>query len=365
MTSDDLLRPDPAATAPAPVAEPSPFPPDEGVTLVPTGVPVLPLPEPIVAATWQTLPAADPWCPPDVLAHGPAWLAGVATADVHVFADDVAPGWRAVAASVRGRSHAHRGDHREDAFAVRRADGLVVLCAADGAGSAALSRVGAELACRETADRVLAKLAPERAYLRERQRDELAHAVGHAIGLSVWETCRLLHDVAAASGTTPSAFRCTLLVAAWYASDASEIVVTSQVGDGAIVIWRRDGSAARLGDADSGDFAGEVRTFVPDAQAPERASHVRVTDAGGLTALALLTDGVDDPVHPIEQTAQTLLAQWRTGADTALPRVTQTFRGPVLGPADAGPALATWLGFERRGENDDRTAVVMARVDAG
>ncbi|MFN9350963.1 MAG: PP2C family serine/threonine-protein phosphatase [Gemmatimonadota bacterium] len=357
-------------TTPDPTFMPAPvFPPDVEALTTPTGVPKPPLPaqapvadEPIVAATWQSLPAAEPWCPATVLAHAPGWLADVEAADVHVFADDVAPGWRAVAASVRGRSHAHRGDHREDAFAVRRHDGLVVLCAADGAGSAPLSRVGSELACLETAERVVAKLAPERGYLRERQRDELAHAVGHAIGLSVWETCRLLHDLAAASGTSPSAYRCTLLVAAWYASEAAELVVSSQVGDGAILAWRRDGTAQRLGDADSGDFAGEVRTFVPDAQAPERASHVRVTDAAPLTAFALLTDGVDDPLHPIEQQAPALLAQWRTGSDTDLPRLVQRFRGPVLGTADAGPALAQWLGFEKRGENDDRTAVLFARV---
>lgn len=348
--------------------DPAVFPADDQATTAPTGVPKPPLPapppeEPIVPATWQSVPAADPWCPPEVLAHAPAWLAQVAAADVHVFADDVAPGWRAVAASVRGRSHAHRGDHREDAFAVRRHDGLVVLCAADGAGSASLSRVGAEVACRETAERVVAKLAPERAYLRERQRDELAHAVGHAIGLSVWETCRLLHEIAVGSGTSPSAYRSTLLVAAWYASEATELLVSSQVGDGAVVAWRKDGTVVRLGDADSGDFAGEVRTFVPDAQAPERASHVRVTDASAVTAFALLTDGVDDPMHPIEQTAPALLAQWRTGAAVEIPRVAQRFRGPVLGPADAGPALAQWLGFERRGENDDRTAVVLARIE--
>lgn len=318
--------------------------------------------EPVVAATWQQHPAADPWCPPDVVTHGPTWLAEVGTADVHLFADDVAPGWRAVAASVRGRSHAHRGDHREDAFAIRRGDGVVVLCAADGAGSSALSRVGAELACRETAARVVDKLAPERAYLRERHREELTHAVGHAIGLSVWEVCRVLHDLAAATQRTPSEFRCTLLVAACYTSDTETIVVTSQVGDGAILAHRRDGSTVRLGAADSGDFAGEVRTFVPDPQAPERASHIRVTDAADLDAIALLTDGVDDPLHPIEENAAAVFAQWRSGAPVEIPHVVQHFRGPVLGNADAGPALAQWLGFERRGENDDRTAVVLARL---
>jgi hypothetical protein len=321
-----------------------------------------PMDEPPVAATWQLKPAEEPWCPPDVLAHAPGWLGTVDTADVHVFADDVAPGWRAVAASVRGRAHAHRGDHREDAFAVRRHDGLVVLVAADGAGSSRLSRVGAELACRETAERVVAKLGPERAYLRERHRDELAHAVGHAIGLSVWETCRLLHDLAQASGTAPQDYRCTLLVAAWYASDASEIVVTSQVGDGAIISWTADGTPSLLGTADRGDFAGEVRTFVPDPQAPERASHVRVTDAAGFVAFAVCTDGVDDALHPFAEAARAMWAQWRTGADVPLPNVTQTFRGPVLGSADAGPAMAQWLGFERRGENDDRTVVVLART---
>lgn len=332
-------------------AVPAPGPPPEAA---PEAAPV--------PATWATRPAEGPWCPPSVAAHGPAWLADAAPGDVATFAGTVAPGWRVVAASVRGRTHAHRGDFREDAFAVRATEGLVVLCAADGAGSSPLSRIGAELACRETAQGVVAKLAPERAYLRELRRDELAHAVGHAIGLSVWETCRTLHAVAGASATAPADYRCTLLVAAWYAAAADVLVATSQVGDGAIVAWRRDGAVVRLGAPDSGDFAGEVRTFLPDAQAPERASHVRVADAAGLDALALLTDGVDDPLHPVEQTAAALWAQWSRGEAAVLPHVAQRAVGPVLGTADDGAALADWLGFERRGENDDRTAVVLARI---
>jgi hypothetical protein len=263
---------------------------------------------------------------------------------------------------VRGRSHAHRGDFREDAFALETSDGLVVLCAADGAGSSRLSRVGAELTCRETARRIVAKLEGERAYLVERTHDELAQAVGHAIGLSVWETCHQLHDIAARSGTSPNDYRCTVLIAVLYRSRLAELVVTSQVGDGAMVAWRTDGSIQRLGEADSGDYAGEVRCFVPDAKAPERASHVRVTSAATLAAIGLFTDGVDDVWYPIEQLAPAMMAQWRTGAPAAVPLITQAFRGPVLEQEDEGARLAEWLGYERRGENDDRTAVLLYRA---
>jgi serine/threonine protein phosphatase PrpC len=317
---------------------------------------------PIVPATWQAVAPEAPWCPPEIGAHAPAWLRDVVAADVASESAVVAAPWRVAAASVRGRSHAHRGDHREDAFAVASDDGLVVLCAADGAGSSRYSRIGAEYACRETAAAVVRKLAPERAYLRERHRDELVHAVGHAIGLSVWETCRGLHDLAKASTTSPADYRCTLLVAALYRAADEEILVTSQVGDGAIIAWRDDDAVVRLGTADSGDYAGEVRTFVPDAQAPERASHVRVLGGRGVRALALLTDGVDDPLHPLEAHAPAMFAQWRDGSDVPLDGVTQTFRGPVLGDANAGTRLAEWLTFEKRGENDDRTAVVLHRA---
>jgi hypothetical protein len=46
----------------------------------------------------------------------------------------------------------------------------------------------------------------------------------------------------------------------------------------------------------------------------------------------------------------------------------QPAHGPVLGagvaPADGAERLAAWLTFEKRGENDDRTAVVLARLGA-
>ncbi len=315
---------------------------------------------PPVPATWQSLEPTEPFCPPEIAAHAPAWLAARPARDTVTQAQALEGGWHVVAASVRGRAHAHRGDHREDAFAVESAPGVIALCAADGAGSSRFSRLGAELACTTTAQRIVAAVAP-RLSAADMSRDALAQLAGQAIGRAVWEACRDLHDLAAASGTTPADYRCTLLVGVLVTSGSQSLLVTSQVGDGAIVVARRDGSLLRLGEADSGDYAGEVRCFVPDAQAPARAAHVRVTDAEALEAILLLTDGVDDPWYPVERTAAIMLSQWRTGTGAAPEAIAQRATGPVFGEADPGARLAEWLGFERRGENDDRTAVVCYR----
>ncbi|MBA3825265.1 MAG: protein phosphatase 2C domain-containing protein, partial [Ktedonobacterales bacterium] len=57
-----------------------------------------------------------------------------------------AGGWQALAASRRGKLHAHEGSYREDAFALSTHEDWLLIAVADGAGSCRLSRVGARVA---------------------------------------------------------------------------------------------------------------------------------------------------------------------------------------------------------------------------
>lgn len=67
---------------------------------------------------------------------------------------------RIVAASKRGRSHAHTGKPRDDHFEYTHLDnGWYVLAVADGAGSAEYSREGSKVACRTVVQHCAAKLA--------------------------------------------------------------------------------------------------------------------------------------------------------------------------------------------------------------
>ncbi len=57
-------------------------------------------------------------------------------------------GYKIIAASRRGRSHAHEGTFRDDDFSIKITDsGWDILIVADGAGSAKFSREGSRLAC--------------------------------------------------------------------------------------------------------------------------------------------------------------------------------------------------------------------------
>src|SRR6185369_11672531 len=100
----------------------------------------------------------------------------------------VTPHLRLLAASLRGRSHAHEGKYRDDDFAMEylEATGWHLLVVSDGAGSAKYSRRGAQIAC-QTALRVLRGVLAEANPL-----DEALSRVGAAPGADEMEKLRRL-----------------------------------------------------------------------------------------------------------------------------------------------------------------------------
>jgi hypothetical protein len=135
-------------------------------------------------------------------------------------------------------------------------------------------------------------------------------------------------------------------------------VVAVRTGDGAVRV---------LGRPDGGEFSGEVSCFVPDACADARGAEVFTRPLAGVADVLVASDGVEDPFYPIDRNGPALLAQLREGTGDALDGFQrQPAVGPVIGAdaldADAAAArLAEWLTFEKRGENDDRTLVVLTR----
>jgi hypothetical protein len=323
---------------------------------------------PVVAATWQERPAADPWCPAELAPHlgdGLAWLTAVEYRDADARAEDAHPGWRALAATRRGRVHAHAGAHREDACAVA-ADGATLLAVvSDGAGSSRFSRVGAEVTCREAA-RAAARAvaaAPERT----------AEALGAALTAGVAAACEALRGLAERAAVPPRDFRCTALAVALHdggRGDAGAVFAAVQVGDGAVVVRTADGAVRVVGGGDGGEFSGEVACFVPDACADAAAARVHALALADVTDVLVATDGVEDPFYPLARTGAALFAQLRDGTEAGAAPLDgfqrQPAVGPVVGPRapDGGEAarrLAEWLTYEKRGENDDRTLVALTR----
>ncbi|MDZ7632528.1 MAG: protein phosphatase 2C domain-containing protein [Gemmatimonadaceae bacterium] len=306
--------------------------------------------EPVAApASWSAREPAMPW-------H-PATLDDALTADFVVRASSEpgvcalrAGAWNVLGASVRGKSHAHRGEYRDDAMASLAAEGLVLLAVADGAGSSALSRIGAAVTAQFAVERTAARFAASDPALPPSAR--LGTAMAHA----VHDAAMRLHELAALAALSPAALRTTLLLVAI----AGDLMLVSQVGDGAVLVQRSDGSVVRVGAMRETAWAGEVTCFVPDACAMTQAAELRQVNAADVSMIALMSDGIDDPFHPLEQSGDALIAQWRNGTTTPIGTARQAQTGPVLGSPDA---LLEWLAFEQRGEVDDRTLLLAWRDD--
>ena len=123
-----------------------------------------------------------------------------------------------------------------------------------------------------------------------------------------------------------------------------------------------DGTTRRFGTPDSGGFSGEVTCFLPEDNALEKAYKVFPIPHKELRTLLLCTDGIEDAFFPIETKAEGLFRQLNNGVQQKMDDFdAQKVHGPVLGTFTDLVALQAWLDFEKRGENDDRTVLVLHR----
>lgn len=306
-------------------------------------------------ATWSEKLPEGPWCPDEWLGHLNLVAPGLRAPDgrhepgERLGARATSAQWSLLVASRRGRLHAHRGEHREDAGMVLTFAGGWCAAVADGAGSAKWSRLGSAIATHAATHTLREALQSANA-----SPVELPAAMQQA-GEAANRAMRRFAELA---GLTHRELRTTLLIAAAYGAQ----IATLQVGDGAVALLQSTGTALLPHQGDSGEFSGEVTHFLPDDGAVERLSaSLAVTDAAPICALLLATDGVEDPWYPLTRHAPALFAQINDGVDdgnAVAAGVTQSLRGPVLHAADPVHALMDWLAFEKRGENDDRTLFV-------
>ncbi len=257
--------------------------------------------------------------------------------------------WSLLAASRRGKLHAHRGEHREDAAALLTFSGGWCAAVADGAGSAPWSRIGSAIATHVATHAL---------------RDALHHgaapaeAMGEAMQRAGAAANLAMRQFSELAGLALRDLRTTLLLAAAHGAQ----LATMQVGDGGLALIGADGTATSPHAGDSGEFSGEVTHFLPDDGASERLSaSVAVRALADWPVIVLATDGVEDPWYPFARHAPAIVAQLREGVTEATANaagVTPGFRATVFGAPDPVHALMEWLAFEKRGENDDRTLFV-------
>ena len=194
--------------------------------------------------------------------------------------DLAARGWRTIAASVVGTSHASAGLPCADAGAARvlrprRGRPVLVAVAADGAGTSERAPEGARLACEavlEQARRWASGAADLTTFGREAFLPWL-HKARKKIARAARVQDRKSRD-----------FACTLLVALVGEGRA----VFFQIGDGAIVYRGGDGAYVPALWPQNGEYA-NCTWFVTDDDAAER---VQSAAAEGVHEVALLTDGL-------------------------------------------------------------------------
>jgi serine/threonine protein phosphatase PrpC len=271
-------------------------------------------------------------------------------------------GRRLIAASKRGRSHAHTGGFREDDFFIGgHTDGWHVLAVADGAGSAAYSRYGSKLATERAGDHVLAALSGAEGRrlaetIEQWQGDDAGRkpVFDQAYDLlsgAALAAVTAIEDEAARKNAAARDFATTLIVAAHLHVPAGHFVASFWIGDGGVGLYRRGEQIVLLGRPDGGEFAGQTRflerTLVTDAG--QRSRRLRIELVPDMTALMLMTDGVSDPCFETDS-GLAGLQRWDGLWDQL---------APVLSSDRPDQALLEWLDFWSHGNHDDRTIAIL------
>jgi hypothetical protein len=269
-------------------------------------------------------------------------------------------GRRLIAASRRGRSHAHKGGFRDDDFAlhVGAAQGWNLMAVTDGAGSAARSRIGSRVAAQTAVAIAAQKLeaAPDAWPIAaiEANPSELAggRAAAYAtLGAAAFEALREIETKAREHGCDARDYATTLLLLAHRPIEGGELVASFWVGDGAIAAIDATDGVRLLGQPDSGEFAGQTRFLdrAVMADGAEIMRRIHVDAVAHFDALMLMTDGVSDPRFPSEAALREREPWERLWEELA----------PLIAQADAAERLVDWLDFWSPQYHDDRTLAVI------
>ncbi|MEJ6402123.1 PP2C family serine/threonine-protein phosphatase [Yoonia sp. 2307UL14-13] len=246
-----------------------------------------------------------------------------------------------IGASRRGRSHAHKGMPRDDELRIAfdAVSGWHFLLVADGAGSAAYSRRGSQIAVEQARAHLTTSLPNDphdKVTLRQSMTDAM-HAA--AEGLDAF---------AQKNGHALNTLNTTLLVAIAKEIPGGWFLASMSVGDGLIGVVAQNQPPLMM-TVDHGDFAGQTTFLRHDTIDPDRV-HTRIVP--DFTALIAMTDGVSDPMF----TSQSAAADPAAWADL-MARLESAGVHPHN--PEAHSALLDWLNFRVKGEHDDRTIAIL------
>ncbi|KAA6349268.1 hypothetical protein EZS27_003309 [termite gut metagenome] len=281
-----------------------------------------------------------------------------------------------VAASQRGRSHAHEGKARDDDFRLFFDESLewYVMAVADGAGSAKYSRQGSKIACETVIDVCKENLAKlNKAFelqiseFQKNRSDENRKKTGdllyEIIGAAAFQAYKNIEKEAMqGENKLIKDFSTTLLLSICKKFDFGWFTGAFWVGDGGIGIYNKETPSVKvLGEPDSGEFAGQTRFLtMPEIMQPaEIYRRLRFEVLDDFTALILMTDGITDPKFETDANLNKI-EKWNNlwedlnGANEDQNKV--DFSDDNEQAADQ---LLRWLDFWSKGNHDDRTIAIL------
>jgi serine/threonine protein phosphatase PrpC len=274
-----------------------------------------------------------------------------------------------VAASSRGRSHAHEGKPRDDCFRLsyHPENKWYVITVADGAGSAEYSREGARIACTTTSEVCRSQFAKYNKDVDElvisfekdhndNNRKKLQDALYNIIGSAAFKSYKDIGQEAQTQGASSKDYATTLLTAVAKRFSFGWFIASFWVGDGGIGIYAQESHSVKImGNADSGEFAGQTRFLtMPEVMQPaEIYRRLRFEIIEDFTALILMTDGVSDPIFETESNLKKV-EKW----DELWNSLNEPIPLQNMGE-EAAPQLLKWLGFWSPGNHDDRTIALL------
>ncbi len=250
-----------------------------------------------------------------------------------------------LAASIRGKSHEHHGRWREDAFYFGRAGVFTIMAASDGAGSCALSRIGAEIASRVS-------VLSARDYINR----HLSEPVSHISEQMIFSLEECLKDSAAASiasvkceadkrQTDTESLSATLILLLHAFTGGEHLIASLQVGDGTAAIYTSAKEVAVLGKADCGKYAGES-VFITSPKISETVGdRVNILRTKDVKYIAMMTDGIADDYFPLPEGLKYFFDQMETA---------------VLNSKNPLNELKKWIRYEKVGSYDDRTLLILS-----
>lgn len=274
-----------------------------------------------------------------------------------------------VAASQRGRSHAHEGSPRDDDFALGKIEQSqwYVLSVADGAGSAGYSREGARIACSTAVAVCKEHLEAPTAWFEalvqsfyndpsEEHRIELNNALYGIVGAGALKAYRHIEQEAAVKQRPIKDYATTLIMVICKKFEFGWFIGALWIGDGGIGVYNKDTQLVKiLGEPDGGEFAGQtcfltMSEMVQDAELYRRLRFEAVDD---FTALVLMTDGITDAKFETDANLQRV-EKWNALWDDLSKEV--DFSSTNEAVADQ---LQQWLSFWSPGNHDDRTIAIL------